>query len=232
MKNRIITIDNAVDWARLKRKLEEQQLKFTSWDNLEDSAIAIHKNNQANAKHMIIIDEGDRASNLFDDASRISTNSNPKRSRFFKIILPIYAVIVTLVLARYIVISQHALNRNYSFSWSLNNKYLKATHKSKSGTLIFYHDSNFDNNTEKTEYYANGLKSIVAIDEDENGLPEKQIYYGTKGYVVGSALDKDQNGTYEKTFYITSKKDSLILSDQNQDGLCEFIQLGNKVLRK
>ena len=57
---------------------------------------------------------------------------------------------------------------------------------------------------------------------NEDGYPEKTIYYNLEGDISGKIFDTNENGVFEKYVLIFENQDSLVLRDIDENGSYEF----------
>ena len=234
MYQRIIAVSNEVEASGIRSILEPNGIPY-SIKNLHENALTSIEGHH-NSIEIIFPEEFSMLvfrSLTKDYPTRITeidtkTKFSPKLWQYATFI---YAAIATVLLLKYYNAANHT-ERNFDISWNLNNTYLRHIHKTKKGIAYYYTDRNFNDNFEKSEFYVNNRKFATFNDENEDGLYETIYYYTNQGKPAGNYLDNDENGIYEVATFILPKGDKLILQDKDQDGLYEFIQLGNKVLRK
>lgn len=234
MYQRIISVSNEVDASGIRAILEENGVPY-SIKNLHENALT---SIEADHYSIEIIFPEEHSLPVFRSLTQnyptriTEIETNPRFTpKLWQYLTFIYAAIVTVFLIKYYQLATR-LDKNYDISWSLDNTYLKQVHKTKAGIAYYLTDRNYDNNYEKQEMYINNRKFTIFHDQNEDGLFETIDYLTITGKTAGRNFDKDANGIYEEIFLVMPQGDKLTLMDKDQDGLYEFVQLGNQILRK
>lgn len=234
MYQRIVAVSNEVEASRIRAILEEKEVPYST-KNLHENTLTSVEGHHYFIEFIFPEEYSLLVFRSFtkDYPTRITeidtkTKFTPKLWQYLTFV---YAAIVTVFLVKYYQAATQS-DKNFTYTWSLDNRCLKQIHKTQKGFAYYLTDSNFDGNYEKQEHYINNRKFIILTDKEEDGIYEKQDYFTTQGAPALSYFDKDNNGIYEKAVYILPKGDKLTLADKDQDGLYEFLQLGNQVLRK
>lgn len=225
MFQRVIQIENEIEWLKIKDLLEEHEIPY-SFRKTNDSAFPSLNENSI----QIIIPE--QFSQLFFrltekefNSKIIQTESKPSKSWIIPLFLILYGVGMTFLFLKYYKMhSRNSSDKNFEYHWSFNNTRLQLKHKTtKEITSIFY-DENFDFNYEKIEDYFKHKKVGESFDLNEDGFPEIHNFYGKNGQYAGSNIDSDKDRLFDKLILVLENNDSLIFIDQNRNGIYERLK--------
>lgn len=138
-------------------------------------------------------------------------------------LLMLYAIIMTLLFLRYLQLNYQVSNdKNFSYSWTLDNSQQSAQHKDIPGFRTIFSDENYDLNFERTEVFSNNKRVAVYIDKDENGIQEKVVEYSLNGEKRSIAYDTDQDGLFDEWEMFDEEGNMTVYKDRDKDGFYDL----------
>jgi hypothetical protein len=157
------------------------------------------------------------------------SQSSGKRVNALQILLVSYAIIVSLVCARYWYLNyRNSEDKNSTFEWSFNAQDLITIRKATGMTTARSIDANFDQNFELTMSYSkDGVRLVEWKDFNEDGYYEETSYYNLHGERTGIQFDRDNDGITEEVIIVLEIGDTLKLYDSNKDGTLELQNVTN-----
>ena len=138
-------------------------------------------------------------------------------------LLMLYSIIMTLLFLRYLHLNYQVSNdKNFRYSWTLDNSQQSAQHKNIPGFRTLFSDENYDLNFERTEIFSNNKRVAVYIDKDENGIQEKVTEYSLSGEKRSIAYDTDQDGLFDEWEIFDEEGNMTVYEDKDKDGFYDI----------
>ena len=224
---RILTFNNQLDRLTLTRKLDETAIPYEIIDRFDTASPNVTNPSEyqvvINTSNYEQITELTGVNYRFKD---IKVTQRPPRNYSYLIWLLIgYALIVTLLLAKYYNINQqNTASKNYRYNWNVNNTYVATSLKKDNQLINRSYDRNYDLNYERIEGISQGKVILISFDEDENGLYERSEFYDSKGKLSGIQEDSDEDGFAERGTIHLSDGRTIIFADQNGDGAYDVVR--------
>jgi hypothetical protein len=152
-------------------------------------------------------------------------SSNSKKNRIWPIVLIGYSILVSLLLFKYWNIYRRsaAEDKNFNYTWSLDNTNLFIKHKKTGKNSHTYADANYDMNYEKLRSFSReGYLVLESYDLNEDGFFEQSYYFNQNGAVTGTQIDGDNDGLTDVATIVLENKDTLRLFDADKNGFFEI----------
>jgi len=140
-------------------------------------------------------------------------------------ILILYAVVMTIFSFKYYDYYRENNNdNNFTYKLSHDNTSLKVRRSSTNELFAIYYDKNYDYNYEKIEGIHKGRIIAEWIDENEDGIPELEKWYGTDGSTACLYKDLNEDGINDSVIIILENNDTLNFVDYNKNGKLELMK--------
>lgn len=223
MFQRIIAIENEVEWLNVKQVLESNDVPVTSVEK-KDASFP-HLDYSRYTFQLIIPEEysaqyfrliaADYPTQVIQD----TTDGKKSKAKLKRGLLIVYAIIISLAFIKYYDINRKVtMNKNFEYEWSAFNTQLRSIDKKTQFVNSVYIDANYNLNYEEVVSYSEQRRFAESFDEDENGFYELTIYYDINGDVSGRSRDENQNGIIEFEEYVLENQEMLLLKDEDEDG--------------
>lgn len=227
MHQRVIQIENEIEWLQVQRILERNDIPFMS-NQVQNTAFP-DLNTHKKYHQIVIPDEcSEQYFNLIEGGYPNKILHNDKRvdnSKIWPYLMIIYGLVMTLLFFKYFQIVQRSSSqKNFVSEWTFDNKKLKSINKKSGITEYIYIDGNFDNNFEKIEEYIGSRKISTSFDKDENGRIEETLYFSIQGEFAGRSSDTNQDKFTDTLTMVLENQEKLILVDKNSNGFFEMVE--------
>ena len=222
MKERIISIDDRIEWLKVKALLEENNIPYRE-KGVSDSTFPSLTND---GLIEIVISE-----DFSDSFFRLVEKEYPSRTQEVKekkvnisrILLWVYAIVMTGLFWKYYDLNRkNSDDKNFTYEWSFDNVSLVSKEKRTGKVSAVYIDANFNNNYEKIESYTHGKLTVESFDRNEDGFIDKEIIWGLNGKLSAIYLDTDYDRIFEESLTILENGDTLKFKDRNKNGIVEL----------
>jgi len=219
----IVSIENEIELSRVTTLLDENLIPYRVSKMADSSFPSL----SIIGRFEITISEKD-----YNDFLRLVEKvypirrvlEEPKKTKpnRFKVGLILYAFVMTVLFVKYYHIEErNNTQKNFEYQWNYDNTVLTVSHKKTGDISDVYYDMNYDFNYEKVISYKNGIKTVMFLDNDEDGQIEQQIFYDKTGEIIGKYNDDDRDGYFDNGLIILDNGDSLKFIDQNKNGVYE-----------
>lgn len=224
---RIIKIEKEIEFFKVKQVLESNDIPVTS-EKTENSAFPVL---DKSAYHLVIPEEFSREyfrliendyPNYIYTVER--TEKRPKAKRWLFLMIG-YGVIMSMLFLKYYDINRkNSFDKNFIYQWNSINTELRLVNKRSQNLSAVFIDKNSDLNYEKTLSYSHGKVVSEAIDKDENGVYEEQLFFDLEGNYSGKSVDRNQDGLFEIMTMLLENEEEIVFVDTNKNGLFEIQQ--------
>lgn len=225
MYQRIIQIENEIEWIEVQRILERNDIPFMS-NQVQNTAfpdLNTHKK-----YHQIVIPDqcSEQYFNLIESGypnKIITLDEKTGSSKLLLYFIIAYGVVMSLLFLKYYQVSQRGVSsKNFVYEWSTDSTQSFTKSKQSNELLAVFTDRNFDDNYEKIESYSTGQIYITQLDIDENGTFEEFNFFSTQGEFSGKSTDTNQDGRLNTILIVLENRDTLLLIDENSNGFFEI----------
>jgi hypothetical protein len=224
-------VESESEFYRVLAELDELKIPYTYKKNLDSSFPVL---SQALVYGEVTVPKEFEA-NFYDILSRTpgkellskgNDSKKPAQFRLLNVILIAYSIFVSILLLKYWYIQKgNSEDKNHLYEWSYDNRNLILLDRKTSSKIQMFTDNNYDLNFEENRTYSrDGLLTSESYDKNEDGNYEIVYFFGRKGSSTGFSLDKDDNGLIDYSEIILESKDTLKLSDKDQNGFLEIIK--------
>jgi len=227
MHQRVIQIENELEWIQVQGILEENDIPFMSSQIKNTAFPDLHTDRKYS--QIVIPDEYSRQYfKLVDNEypnQIIASDNKTGNTKLWLYLLIVYGLVMSLLLLKYYQISQReSSSKNFVYERSTDNTYFSVKNKQSNELVAIFTDSNFDNNEEKIESYSAGQRYILQLDADENGTFEEFNFFSPQGELSGKSIDSNQDGRLNIISIVLENKDTLLLVDENSNGFFEITE--------
>lgn len=221
-------IRSEVDFHRLINQLKEEEIPH-HYNMLGDSAIPPINFNKCYGEITIPMEfNSDFLKFIITENIEFEEKREARQTwdmpKVFFIVLIIYSMIMTLLFVKYLNLEkQYSFDKNFHYRWNWDNTVLSVIDKKTNNTITTFIDKNRDFNYELVRNFPSveGIM-IESIDRDENGYFEKIVSFGVGQRQSDLLIDNNGDGLYEVQWIYLENGDTLMLTDENKNGLFEL----------
>ena len=227
MYQRIIEIENEIEFIKVKQLLESNEIPVIT-NQIQDSAFPVLDNKQ-NLFQLVIPDNFSNKyfrlieSDYPNKIIKVEENGKTPKTKLWLYLMVGYGLIMSFLFLKYFDINRkNSSDKNFTYNWNFDNTELSLVNKETQMVHAKYIDKNFDLNYEKTIGYCRGRVVSESLDKDENGTYEEVRFFDLEGNSSGISIDKNQDGLFETTTMILKNQEKLEFVDKNGNGLFEI----------
>lgn len=227
MKYRKITIQNALEWQRIKGILDDNEIPY-QLNRAENSAFPATEINNQPYEFIIPNEFTTVFFNLVGNelpSQLIEEQPPQKRTNLTKwlLLLGVYALVISILWLRTYRTNQRLqADKHYTSEWNSDFSEVLLHHNTKKLLLQKHHDKNFDLNYEKMEVFWAGKLISESIDADEDGVFEVTKYLDSDGQVSSKYTDNNNNMMSEKIEFFLENGERIILLDDDQNNIYQL----------
>lgn len=228
MTKTTIQFYNEQDFLAVKSKLSEREIPFFEMVYSESSFPVA---SQFKMYGELIIEGHFQNEILNEFKDRIKVNIQEKniskantKKDIFKYSLIGYSILVTLFMIKFwYQNSRNSGDKNYIYEWNYDGTVFSMKDRKNGKDVYRYIDRNYNLNFEEVVSFSKDGNFITnSFDENEDGIFELSIVRTSDFNAIAEYSDQNNIGFHSRIVLILENQDTLVLKDENENGLYEI----------